>query len=121
MLTTDQVAALMVGDDFETVDRRDVIIVQQASSFQRISELHVGYMALHYSLLFPYDEDGWHLNILLNGVVVQDADSNLDKDHAEESEHQRKHRNVTMVEFYGYQLQHQDTNGIALLRGGRLK
>ncbi|KAH9556577.1 hypothetical protein CY35_07G036900, partial [Sphagnum magellanicum] len=97
-----RVAALMVGDGFEVVDRRD-----------RISELHVGYMALHYPLLFPYGEDGWHLNIPLNGVVT---DVDLDDDHAEESKLQRKHCNVTMAEFYGYRLQHRDTNGIALLR-----
>jgi hypothetical protein len=30
----------------------------------------VGYMALHYLLLFLYGEDGWHLNIPFNGVVV---------------------------------------------------
>jgi hypothetical protein len=28
---------------------------------------------------------------------------------------------VTMAEFYGYRLQHQNTDGIALLRGGWLK
>jgi len=56
-------------------------------------------MALHYSLLFPYGEDGWHPNILLN-VVVTDVD--LDEDHAEEYELQRKHCNVTMAKFYGY-------------------
>jgi hypothetical protein len=78
-------------------------------------------MALHYSLLFPYGEDGWHPNIPLNGVVVQDVGANLDEDHARESEHQRKHRNVTMVKFYGYQLQHRDTDGIALFRGGQLR
>jgi hypothetical protein len=78
-------------------------------------------MALHYPLLFPYSEDGWHPNISFNGVVVQDADADLDENHVEESEHQRKHRNVTMVKFYGYRLQHQDTDGIALLRGNRLR
>jgi hypothetical protein len=69
-------------------------------------------MALHYPLLFPYGEDGWHLNIPFNGVVV---DVDLDDDHAEESELQRKHCNVIMAEFYGYQLQQRDTDGIALL------
>jgi len=44
----------------------------------------------------------------------------LDEDHVEESKHQRKHRNVTMAKFYGYRLQHRDTDDIALLRGGRL-
>jgi hypothetical protein len=116
--TTNEVVALMVGDGFEAVDRCDVIVTQQARPFQRISELHVGYMALHYPLLFPYDEDGWHLNIPLNGVV---ADADLDEDHVEKSEHQRKHCNVTTVKFYGYRLQHRNTDGIALLRGYQLR
>jgi hypothetical protein len=108
----------MIGDGSEAVDRRDVVLAQQAGPFQRISKLHVGYMALHYPLLFPYSEDGWHPNILVNGVA---ADADLDEDHARESELQKKHCNVTMVEFYGYQLQHRDIDGIALLRGGRLR
>ncbi|KAH9536339.1 hypothetical protein CY35_17G102200 [Sphagnum magellanicum] len=116
--TADEVAALMVGDGSEAVDRRDVVLVQQAGPLQRISELHVGYMALHYPLLFPYGEDGWHPNILINAVVV---DANLDEDHAKISELQRKHCNVTMAEFYGYRLQHRDTDGIALLRGDQLR
>jgi hypothetical protein len=78
--TVDEVVALMVGDGYEAIDKRDVVIAQQAGPFQRISKLHVGYMALHYPLLFPYGEDGWHLNIPLNGVVV---DADLDEDHAE--------------------------------------
>jgi len=116
--TTDEVAALMVGDGSEAIDRHDVVFAQQVGPFQRISELHVGYMALHHPLLFPYDEDGWHSKIPLNGVVV---DADLDEDHAGESDLQRKHCNVTMVEFYGYRLQHRDTDGIALLRGDRLR
>ncbi len=45
----------------------------------------------------------------------------MDEDHAEEYEHHRKHRNVTMVEFYDYRLQHRDTDGIVLLWGDRLR
>jgi hypothetical protein len=98
--TADEVVTLMVGDVFEAIDRCDIVVAQQDGPFQRIFELHVGYMALHYLLLFPYD-DGWDPNIPLNGVV---ADAYLDEYLAEESEHQRKHCNVTMVEFYGYRL-----------------
>jgi hypothetical protein len=115
--TVDEVTALMVGDGFEVVNRCDVILAQQVGPFQRISELHVGYMALHYPLLFPYGEDGWHPNISFNCVV---ADADLDEDHVKESELQRKHCNVTMAKFYGYRLQHRDIDGIALLWGGRL-
>jgi len=98
----DEVTALMVGDGFKVVNMCDVVIVQQVGSFQRISELHVGYMALHYPLLFPYDEDGWHLNISLDGIVVYNANADLNEDHAEGSEHQSKYRNVSMAKFYGY-------------------
>jgi len=116
--TVDEVVALMVGDGSEAVNRHDVVLAQQAGPFQRISELHVGYMALHYPLLFPYGEDGWHLNIPLNSVVIG---ADLDEDHAGESELQRKHCKVIMAEFYGYRLQHRDTNGIGSLRGDRLR
>jgi len=97
--TVGEVAALIVGDGFEAVDKRDVVIAQQVDPCQRISELHVGYMALHYPFLFPYGEDGWHPNIPLNGVIV---DVDLDEDHAKKAGFQRKHCNVTMAEFYSY-------------------
>jgi hypothetical protein len=45
----------------------------------------------------------------------------LDEDHAEEFKLQRKHCNVIMAEFYGYRFQHRNTDGIALLRGDRLR
>jgi hypothetical protein len=117
----DEVITLMVGDGSEAINTHDVVVVQQTGLFKCFFELHGGYMALHYPLLFPYNEDGWHSNIPLNGVVVQDADADLDEDHAEESEHQKKHRKVTMAKFHDYRLQHRDTDGIALLRGGRLR
>jgi hypothetical protein len=97
-----EVVAFMVGDGSEAINMRDVVIAQQVGPFQCISELHVGYMALHYPLLFPYNEDGWHPNIPINGVIMQDADAKLDEDHAEKSEHKKKHYNVTMAEFYNY-------------------
>jgi hypothetical protein len=74
----------MVGNGSEAIDRRDVVVAQQVGLFQHISELHVGYMALHYLLLFPYREDGWHPNIMFNGVVLHDAYADLDEDHAKE-------------------------------------
>jgi hypothetical protein len=52
---------------------------------------------------------------------LQDVDADLDENHAEGSEHHRKHRNVTMAEFYDYRLQHRDTDGIALFRRDRLR
>jgi hypothetical protein len=33
VLTTDEVVALMVGDGYEVVDRRDIVVAQQAGLF----------------------------------------------------------------------------------------
>ncbi len=117
----DEVATLMVGNSSEAIDKRDIIVAQQVSPFQHNSKLHVGYMVLHYLLLFLYGEDEWHSNILLNGVVLQDVDADLDEDHAKESKHHKNYHNVTMAEFDGYQLQHRDIGGIALLWGDQLR
>jgi hypothetical protein len=37
---------------------------------------------------------------------MYDVDADLDEDDAEESEHQKKHHNVTMAKFYDYRSQH---------------
>jgi len=111
----------MVGDSSKAIDKCDIIVAQQASPFQRNSKLRVGYMALHYSLLFLYGEDGWHSNIPLNGVVLQDVDADLDEDHVKESKHHKNYHNVAMAEFYGYRLQHRDIGGITLLWGDQLR
>ncbi len=63
MPTANEVATLMVGDGFDVVNRRDVVVAQQAGPFQRISKLHVGYTALHYPFLFPYGEDVTHSQV----------------------------------------------------------
>ncbi len=71
----------MVGDGSEAVDRRDVVLVQ-VGPFQRISELHVGYMALHYPLLFlTVKMDGiqifWSMVLLLMQIWMKTMRENL--------------------------------------------
>ncbi len=58
MSIVDEVAALMVGDGSEAVDRHDVVIAQQAGPFQLISELHVGYMEMIRCYFFTVRMDG---------------------------------------------------------------
>ncbi|XP_057760522.1 uncharacterized protein LOC130980894 [Arachis stenosperma] len=63
----DEVAALIVGD-FDSSDHgRDIIIRSTGGRLQRIYETHALYWPLQYPLLFPYGEDGYHLNIGYRG------------------------------------------------------
>lgn len=58
--TTDEVALVMVGQEFE---RRDIILQNRDGNLQRISELHRSYDALQYPVLFCRGEDGYSVDI----------------------------------------------------------
>lgn len=59
--TSNEVAAVIVGTDFE---RRDIIIHRQNSELKRVSETHRSYDALQYPILFWQGEDGYHFKIM---------------------------------------------------------
>jgi len=58
--TSDEVAILIVGQDFE---KRDIILHSRDNKLQRVSEIHRSYDALQYPLLFPLGEDGYGIHI----------------------------------------------------------
>ena len=64
--TSNDIAALIVGDIGEYEQGRDIIIQDIADTLQRITKLHPCYMALQYPLLFPYGEDGYTTNLKYN-------------------------------------------------------
>ncbi|GKC74528.1 uncharacterized protein Tco_1120411, partial [Tanacetum coccineum] len=102
--TVSEVAALIPGDGNPT-DCRDVLIEERGTyNVQRISELHPCFMALQYPLLFPYGEDGFHLNIPLNVP----------------SSWKSSRKNVTLREYYAFRLHQRDIENPILHMAGRL-
>ncbi|XP_034918726.1 uncharacterized protein [Populus alba] len=59
------IGGLVVGDIGHCRSDRDIIIESLSGTLQRISKLHPKFMSLHYPLLFPYGEDGFHTDIPL--------------------------------------------------------
>ena len=60
----DEIAAVLPGDGSEEVsEHRDVVLHLQGGGLRHISHLNPAYSPLHYVLLFPYGEHGWHTNI----------------------------------------------------------
>lgn len=57
---SNEVAAVLVGDEETTVGMRDIIIEKQNKDHERISTIHPKLMALQYPLLFPLGEDSYH-------------------------------------------------------------
>ena len=71
-----EVAVIMAGDGSAPNTDRDIIVQYKANSndttvpaFKRISALHPSYRPLAYPLIFPYGNDGFHLNIPLTSNI----------------------------------------------------
>ncbi|KAJ3766711.1 hypothetical protein FB446DRAFT_627941, partial [Lentinula raphanica] len=61
--TADEVAAIIPGDGTQVVDHRDIVLrirAEEGGGLQRVNDGHAAYAPLHYVLLFPRGEPGWH-------------------------------------------------------------
>lgn len=100
--SADEVAVILPGSGEQEHDRRDIVLHKRSGQLQRIHDGHPAYAPLHYVLLFPYGDHGWHKDIPLSR-----------SDGGEE-------RHVTQTRFYAYQLQVRRGYYSTILRGGRL-
>ncbi|GES85174.1 transcriptional factor B3 [Rhizophagus clarus] len=70
----------MVGDGHELhTANRDILLKMRNGNLQRISEIHPSYDPLHYILLFPRGDDGWHVDIPLIGSVNRERQYIVDQ------------------------------------------
>ena len=57
---TDEVAVIILDETSEHTFRDIRMANRGAGGFTRINQNHPSYMPLHYTLLFPYSDPGWH-------------------------------------------------------------
>ncbi|KAF8100721.1 hypothetical protein N665_0218s0059 [Sinapis alba] len=94
MPTASEVGGLVVGDLSATSVGRDIVVELKSSALQRIGDLHPLLMSLQYPLLFPYGETGYHERLPYEGPEAST--------------------------FYAYQLQTRPSEGMTIIKGGRL-
>lgn len=102
--TSSEVAALVVGDFQENMDKRDIILEKNSGKLKRINELHPCYLPLQYPLIFPYGEDGFRLGI-------QHGYTGITKN---------KKPNISMREFFAYRIMVREGGSQVLLLSRRL-
>ncbi|CDY55855.1 BnaCnng29380D [Brassica napus] len=102
--TANEVVALIPGDFVLNMETRDIVLKSKSGKLQRISELHPAYLPLQYPLLFPYGEDGFRLNI---PIGFEDSTA-------------RKHKNVTMREYFAFWILERRWEALTITRSGRL-
>ena len=102
--SADEIGGLLVGDLTENSAGKDIVVEFRSSKLQRISDLHPMYMSLQYPLLFPYGEYSYDEKIPY--FVTENS--------------KIKRECMTMREFYAYQLQTRPTEGMTIIKSGRL-
>jgi hypothetical protein len=58
--THHELAAIIPGDVDTCVDSRSIIVREKGGPLIRITEIHPSYVALHFPLLAPTGQSGWH-------------------------------------------------------------
>ena len=81
--STSEIAVVVPGSGEEVKDNRDIILRKKHGGLQRINELHPLYHALHFVLLFPTGQLGWHPNLPL---ILPNNEAAPDEEVAEEQQ-----------------------------------
>ncbi|PHT79643.1 hypothetical protein T459_17695 [Capsicum annuum] len=99
-----EVAALVIGDFEVSRCDRDIVVKTQSGLLQRINRLNASYLALQYSLLFLYGEDGYREDIVLN----------------KKDESSRGRKFISMRDFFSYKIQERNDEIPIIVNSKRL-
>ncbi|KAF9439447.1 hypothetical protein P691DRAFT_625815, partial [Macrolepiota fuliginosa MF-IS2] len=103
--TVNEIAVIVPSAGVEEAsEHRDIILHYKHGGLQRISHLHVSYSPLHYVLLFPYGDHGWHRAI--PSQVGRDG--------------KKKTPFVTQICYYAHRFHTRPGENLPLHRGGKL-
>jgi hypothetical protein len=81
----EEIAILLPGDDDQSQDCQDIILYHNARYLQCIKDTNPLYPSLHYVLLHPTSQLGWHCFILYQKV--------------EDQQRQTKHKYMSLAKF----------------------
>ncbi|CAN0900491.1 ATP-dependent DNA helicase PIF1 [Linum grandiflorum] len=102
--TGTELAGLIPGDFSPTHDDRDIIVNNRATGLCRITSLNPLFDSLHFPMLFPHGNDGYHNRIRYNPLHRDPL---------------KKRKYVTQREYYCFRLQYRQGEGKTLIRSGK--
>ncbi|UZO22173.1 uncharacterized protein OCT59_014543 [Rhizophagus irregularis] len=103
-----EVAAIMIGNGQEIEHQnRDIVLQPHEGNIKQISELHCAYTPLHYVLMFPRGEDGWHPKIPIynknDNISIHGNNNEVLEIYSDNDETDEKY--VTAMNYFAYRLQ----------------
>ena len=97
--TANEIAVIMVGSGEEQTVGRDIILQARSNRLQRIKETHSSYNPLRYPLLFPFGEQGWHINMSIHVPYISNLTKTITDNHPIEDVHLTKSLSVSITHF----------------------
>ena len=141
----DEIGGIIVNDGTGQTHERDIILQRRGGNeLERISYMNETYLPLQYPLVFPCGDLGWNHTIKKidplapvqdDAEFLDEDDEDEDGDHggfgpAQEGEGQdddgdpdliaRKHKTVSLKQFFAYRLFERRCDGISIRYAGRL-
>ncbi len=108
----DEIAAIIPSDGTDADMTHDIILHRVGGPLQCISKTHPAYTPLHYVLLFPYGEGGWHVAIPLHNAQAAHEGEGHDEEHDDDNNEEpgiavvqrTKVTRVSHTRFHAYHL-----------------
>ncbi|CAN1135097.1 hypothetical protein LINPERPRIM_LOCUS15732 [Linum perenne] len=97
-------ASLIPGDFEPDREDRDIIVNNSSTGLTRITSLNPLFDSLHFPLLFPHGDDGFHTNIRYDPAHVPPK---------------TKRQFVTQREYYCFRIQYRSSEGKTSVRAGK--
>jgi len=98
--TVNEIAVIMVGSGEEPTAGRDIVLQARSNRLQRIRETHSSYNPLRYPLLFPFGEQGWHINMFIYNQYIPNCGESYVNCHVIGIILYTKSLNVSIMHFF---------------------
>ena len=116
--TAEEIAVIIPEEGMDhAIDNRDVVLRARGGRLEYISQNSPSYAALHYVLLFPKGENGWHPRIPIRGAQLRERGENTRQRDREEYAHSQV---VSDRCYYAYRLHVRNGPQPPLFYGGEL-
>src|SRR6202020_636764 len=99
-----EIAVIIPGEGDAYLEPRDIILHRKGGGLRRINEMSPAYQALHYVLLFPTGQLGWHKDLPC-GVAADGAhDSDSDQQGNQVVAVRGNRKTISQTEYFTYRL-----------------
>jgi len=118
LLTAKEIAVIIPEKGvYHALDNRDIVLWAKGGRLEQISQNSPSYSTLHYVLLFPKEENGWHPRIPIYGAQLRERGENTRQRDREEC---ARSQVVSDTCYYAYCFHVKDGPQPPLFYGGKL-